>query len=506
MVRPLRLNKSTHATKENFKNIKMKNHHLPNMDPEEFRKYGKEVVDWIANYLKNPERYPVFPQIKPGDIKKQLPVSPPVAPESMNSILEDFNNIILPGITHWNHPGFHAYFSITGSAPGILGEMLSAALNVNGMLWRTSPSATELEEVVLDWLRQMLGLPPEFLGVITDTGSASNLIALAAAREALHKRIREEGLSGRTDIPRLRIYCSDQTHSSVEKAAIVLGVGHDGVRKISSDNEFKMDMTAFSAALEEDKRNGWLPFAVVATIGTTSSTSIDPVSAIADICQREKIWLHVDGAYGGMAALIPEMHNILDGCDRADSFVTNPHKWLFTPIDCSALYTRHVGILKQAFSLVPEYLKTSDGEVNNYMDWGVQLGRRFRSLKLWFVIRSFGVEGIISHLREHCRLARELASWIDADRDFERLASVPFSTVCFRYHPENISDEKRLEELNTQIMNSINSTGEVFLSHTKLHGKYTIRIAIGNLATTERHIIHLWDIVKQTALRLEMKG
>jgi len=472
------------------------------MNPEEFRKYGKEVVDWIADYLKNAEKYPVFSQVKPGDIKKQLPATPPALSEKMETILADFNKIIIPGITHWNHPGFHAYFSVTGSAPGILGEMLSAALNVNGMLWRTSPSATELEEVVLDWLRQMLGLLPEFRGVITDSGSASNLIAITAAREAIHKRIREEGLAGRADLARLRLYCSDQTHSSVEKAAIVIGVGQEGVRKISSDAKFRMDVKALVAALEEDKRNDWLPFAVVATVGTTSSTSIDPVPAIADICQREKIWLHIDAAYGGMAAIVPEMRNVLDGCNHADSFVTNPHKWLFTPIDCSALYTHHVDILKQAFSLVPEYLTTFEGNVNNYMDWGVQLGRRFRSLKLWFVIRSFGVEGIISRLREHCRLARMLASWIDVDKDYERLAPVPFSVVCFRYHPKGISDEGKLEQMNAQIIDRINATGKVFLSHTKLNGKYTIRCAIGNLATTEKHIALAWELVKQESAKL----
>lgn len=474
---------------------------LGGINPEEFRKYGKEVVDWIADYLKNTEKYPVFPNLKPGDIKKQLPAFPPASPESMNAILEDFNRIILPGITHWNHPQFHAYFSITGSAPGILGEMLSAALNINGMLWRTSPSATELEEVVLDWLRQMLGLPPEFRGVITDCGSASNLVALVAAREAMGKRIREEGLAGRTDISRLRLYCSDQTHSSVEKAAIVLGVGQNSVRKIPSDTEYKLNVKLLLEAIEEDKKNGWLPFAIVATVGTTSSTSVDPVPAIADICAKEKIWLHVDGAYAGMAAIVPEMRGTLNGCERADSFVTNPHKWLFTPIDCSALYTRHVATLKQAFSLVPEYLATTDGEVNNYMDWGVQLGRRFRALKLWFVIRSFGVEGIIDHLREHCRLARALASWIDADKDFERIAPVPFSVVCFRYHPKNIADEAELERLNARIVDRINATGEVFLSHTKLGGKYTIRVAIGNLSTTEKHIERLWELVKEQSAR-----
>ncbi|MCX6122739.1 MAG: pyridoxal-dependent decarboxylase [Ignavibacteriales bacterium] len=466
------------------------------MDPEEFRTIGKEVVDWIADYLKKPENYPVFPNIQPGDIKEQLPTVPPSSSEKMDVILQDFNKIIIPGITHWNHPGFHAYFSVTGSAPGILGEMLSAALNINGMLWRTSPSATELEEVTLDWLRQMLGLPAEFRGVITDCGSASNLIAIAAARESIHKRIREEGLAGRRDLPKLRLYCSDQTHSSVEKAAIVLGIGQEGVRKIPSDAEFKLNVKALAASIEEDRNNGWFPFAVVATVGTTSSTSIDPVPAIADICQKEKLWLHIDAAYGGMAGVIPEMRYLLDGCDRADSFVTNPHKWLFTPIDCSALYTRHVATLKQAFSLIPEYLTTSDDSVNNYMDWGVQLGRRFRALKLWFVIRSFGVNGIVGQLRKPCNLALEFASWIKADKDFELLAPVPLGVVCFRYHPHRISDETKLEHMNKKIIDQINSTGEAFLSHTKLHGKYTIRLAIGNPATTEQHLKRVWELIK----------
>ena len=469
------------------------------MDPEEFRKLGKEVVDWMADYLNNAEQYPVFSQVKPGDIKKLLPAAPPASAEKMETILADFHRIILPGITHWNHPGFLAYFANSASAHGILAEMLATALNVNGMLWRTSPSATELEEVVLDWFRQMLGLSSEFRGVIIDTASVSTLVALTAAREAVHKRVREQGLSGRADLPRLRLYCSEHTHSSIEKAAIILGAGQEGVRKISSDAEFKMSAQALAAAIEEDRKNGWLPFAVIATVGTTSTTSIDPVPAIADICQRENIWLHVDGAYGGSAAIMPEMRYILDGCSRADSFVTNPHKWLFTPMDCSVLFTRHVDTLKQAFSLVPEYLKTSDTDVNNYMDWGVQLGRRFRALKLWFIIRSFGVDGLASRLREHCRLARELASWIDADEAFERLAPVPFSVVCFRYHPNRISDEALLEQINANIIADVNASGEAFLSHTKLNGRYSIRIAIGNIATTGKHIHRAWELVQAGA-------
>ena len=473
------------------------------LDPEQFRAYGKQVIDWIADYLANAERYPVLAQVKPGDVKSRLASSPPSAPEPMDAVLADFERVIMPGITHWNHPGFFAYFSISGSAPGILGELLTAALNVNGMLWRTSPAATELEEVVMDWLRQMIGLPPEFEGVIMDTASVSTLVAIAAAREALDRRVREEGLAGRSDLPRLRMYCSEQAHSSVEKAGIVLGIGRAGVCQIPVDAEFRMKPDALASAIDEDRRAGWLPFCVVATVGTTSTTSIDPLPAIADVCAREKVWLHVDGAYGGIAAIVPEMRHVLDGCDRADSIVVNPHKWMFTPIDCSAFYTRHADILKRAFSLVPEYLRTVQGDagaVKNYMDYGVQLGRRFRALKLWFVIRAYGVEGLASYLREHCRLAREFAAWVDADPDFERLAPVPFSTVCFRYRPAGIDSEPELERLNTRLVDAVNATGDVFLSHTKLGERYTIRLAIGNERTQARHVARAWQLLKQWAV------
>ena len=472
------------------------------LDPEQFRVYGKQVIDWIADYLANAERYPVLSPVSPGDVKRQLPGEPPRAPESMDAMLADFDRVILPGVTHWNHPGFFGYFAITGSAPGILGELLSAALNINGMLWRTSPAATELEEVVMDWLRQMLGLPAACEGVITDTASVSTLIAAAAAREALGRRVREEGLAGRADLPRLRLYCSEQAHSSVEKAGIVLGLGQAGVRKIPVDGEFRMRPDALAAAVDEDRRAGWLPFCVVATVGTTSTTSIDPVPAIADVCDRERLWLHVDGAYGGMAAIAPEMRYVLDGCDRVDSIVVNPHKWLFTPFDCSAFYTRRVDMLKRAFSLVPEYLRSADGDVKNYMDYGIQLGRRFRALKLWFVIRSYGVEGLAARIREHCRLAREFAAWIDEHPDFERLAPVPFSAVCFRYRPRGVDDEAELERLNGKLLDAVNAAGRVFLSHTKLAGRYTIRLAIGNAATGERHVAQAWEALKEQAARL----
>lgn len=479
---------------------------LGDMTPEAFRRYGYRVVDWIAEYMAKVGEYPVLAQVAPGEIRRQLPETPPAQGESLEQALADFEHTILPGITHWNHPAFFAYFAITGSGPGILGEMLSAALNVNGMLWRTSPALTELEELVLDWLRQMLGLPPGWLGMITDTASISSLYAIAAAREAVPGlRVREEGLAGRPDVPRLRLYCSEQAHSSIEKAAITLGLGLAGVRKIPTDTEFRMDAAALAAAIAEDRRTGWQPFCVVATVGTTSTTSVDPVPEIAAICRQEGLWLHVDGAYAGMAAILPEMRHILAGCDQADSFVVNPHKWLFTPIDCSAFYCRRPHVLKRAFSLVPEYLRTAEGEaevVHNLMDYGVQLGRRFRALKLWFVIRAFGQEGLAARIREHIRLAQQFAAWVDTSPDFERLAPTPFSTVCFRFHPQGLSDEAELNRLNEALLEAVNATGEMYISHTKLNGRYTLRLAIGNLRTTEAHVARAWELLQREAARL----
>ena len=473
--------------------------HTNRMDPEEFRRYGKQLVDWIADYLQHAERYPVLSQVRPGDIKKQLPPGPPSQGQSMEQIFRDFESIVLPGITHWNHPSFFAYFSISGSPPGILAELLSAALNVNGMLWKTSPAATELEEVVLDWLRQMLGLPADFEGVITDTASVSSLLAIAAAREALHQRIREEGMSGRSDLPRLRLYCSEHAHSSIEKGAITVGIGQTGVRKIPVDQEFRLRPDLLRDAIREDRAAGYLPFCAVATVGTTSTTSIDPVPEIAEICASEGLWLHVDGAYGGVAAIVPNRQNILRGCDRADSIVVNPHKWLMTPIDCSAFYVRKPEILRQAFSLVPEYLRTSEEDVKNYMDYGVQLGRRFRALKLWFVIRSYGVEGLRNHITEGCRLAQKFSDWVDEHPAFERLAPVPFSVVCFRYRPPGHLDESALQRLNERLLEAVNATGEVFLSHTKLGDRYTLRLAVGNQATQERHVARAWELLTSEA-------
>lgn len=480
------------------------------MDVEAFRRYGHQAIDWIADYLAHIDEYPVLSRVTPGEITACLPQSPPEEPEPMARILADLDSVIMPGITHWNHPAFLAYFGITGSGPGILGELLSAALNVNGMLWKTSPAATELEEVTLDWLRQMLGLPPTFHGVIMDTASMASLVAIAAARERVPGlRVRQEGLSGRPDAPRLRLYTSEQAHSSIEKGAITLGIGQQGVCKVPVDEAFRLNPQALAHAIEEDRAEGWQPFCVVATVGTTSTTSIDPLTEIAEICQRHDLWLHVDGAYGGMAALVPEFSHVLGGAERADSLVVNPHKWLFTPIDCSAFYVRRPDILRQTFSLVPEYLRTSEEAVTNYMDWGVQLGRRFRALKLWMVIRYFGHRGLAARIREHIRLGQQLARWIDDHPDFERMAPTPFSTVCFCARPRRLAEDNSpesqayLDELNAALLEAVNATGLAYLSHTKLRGRYTLRVAIGNLRTTEAHVRRAWELIQEQMARLE---
>ncbi len=477
---------------------------LGDMDAAAFRRHGHAVIEWIADYLDGVEELPVLAQVEPGDIRDALPTSPPVDPEPFEQALTDLDDILLPGITHWNHPAFHAYFAITGSGPGILGEALIAALNVNGMLWRTSPSATELEEVVVDWLRQLLGLPPVFRGIICDTASMSTLIALAGAREAADLDVRDRGLAGRADLPLLRVYTSEQAHSSVEKAAITLGLGRDGVRLIATDADYRMDPDALVAAIEEDIRFGYQPLAIVPTVGTTSTTSIDPVAAIADIRDRfsgelgHRIWLHVDGAYGGLVAICEELRWVLDGVDRADSFVTNPHKWLFTPIDCSVLFVRDPATLTQAFSLVPEYLTTDDDGVTDYMDWGVQLGRRFRSLKLWLVMRYFGTSGLAARIREHIAQAQRIVAWVEDHPDLELVAPAPMSTVCFRavadwapvpdtFDGSTDADPRDAahDALNRALLARINASGEAYLSHTVLDGTYVLRLATGSLRTTD---------------------
>ncbi|HEY4426308.1 MAG TPA: pyridoxal-dependent decarboxylase [Pyrinomonadaceae bacterium] len=467
---------------------------LGDMDKEEFRRVGHELIDWIADYFDNIDELPVLAAIEPGDLKAKLPTSAPVQGESMEAIVADLDRLIVPALTHWSHPSFFAYFATSTSAPGIFGELLSAAFDNKAMLWRTSPASTELEEVVLDWLRQMMGLDPGMLGIIYDTASVSSLHAIAAAREGVEKRIREEGMSGRPDLPLLRVYVSEQSHSSIEKAVITLGLGQRGMRKIPTDSEFRMDARALAAAVEEDKRNGYLPFCVVATVGTTSTSSIDPVPEIVPICEEHALWLHVDAAYAGSAAVVPELRHILAGCERADSLVTNPHKWLFTPFDLSVLYCRHMDLLKRAFSLVPEYLRTPEQEkVRSGSDYGIQLGRRFRALKLWMVMRYFGQEGLAARIREHCRLARLFASWVDESTDWELMAPVPLGLVCFRAS-QGAADP---DSFNESIMHGVNASGRALLSHTRLNDKLTLRLSIGNIRTTEQHVRNVWELLNE---------
>jgi len=473
------------------------------MDADEFRQSAHALADWIADYLEHAERYPVLARVTPGSIAASLPASAPEDPEPFSAIMADFERVLLPGLTHWNHPGFLAYFAITGSAPGVLAEFLSAALNQQAMLWRTSPAATELEAVSLGWLRQLIGLPAAFEGVIYDTASIATMHALVAAREAHVAGVRAKGLAGRADVPRLRVYCSDQTHSSIDKAVMAIGLGHESLRKIESDDEYRMRADRLREAIASDRAAGWLPIAVVATVGTTSTTSIDPVPAIAAICEAEGLWLHVDAAYGGVAAMLGSHARVLDGAERADSLVVNPHKWLFTPFDLSAFYCRRMDVLRAAFSLTPEYLRTNDPpEARNLMDTGVQLGRRFRALKLWMILRSFGAKQLRTHLASHMELAQALAARIDADPDFERLAPVPFSVVCFRSRPagRDIPDAV-LDAVNERVIDAVNATGEVFLSHTRLKGRLALRIAIGHLRTSARHVDRAWDLVREYAAR-----
>ena len=472
---------------------------------DELISQGRAILEWIADYLDHPERYPVLSRARPGEIMHALPARPPRSPEPLADIVRDFETTIVPGITHWNHPAFFGYFATSSSVPGILAEMLTATLDVKAMLWKTSPAATELEQLVTDWLRQMLGLGDGWFGMTTDTASISSMLALAAAREARPElEIRERGMTGRTDLPRLRVYASSHAHSSIDKAALALGLGLENVVHVDADEEFRMRPDALAGAIAADRAMGFLPIACVATVGTTSTSSIDPVPAIAEICRREQVWLHVDGAYGGMLAIVPEYRSVLAGADQADSLVVNPHKWLFTPFDCSAFFVKRPDVLKRAFSLVPEYLVTREqDEVVNYMDYGVQLGRRFRALKLWMVIRAFGVDGLVERLREHCALARELASSIEASEDWELMAPVPFSLVCFRYAPLGTSEVER-NRLNESIMHAVNATGDVFLSHTRLHDRFTLRVAIGNLRTDERHVALVWDRLQSCAASLSV--
>jgi aromatic-L-amino-acid/L-tryptophan decarboxylase len=460
---------------------------LRTMPPEEFRRAAYQHADWIADYFSRIRDRPVLPAIQPGDFTASLPQSAPEHGEPISDIFRDFQNTIVPATTLWNHPRFFAFFSVSSTPPSVLAEFLIAALNVNGMLWKSSPSATELEQVTLSWLRQWLGLPDNLFGIIYDTASIGVMQAIGAAREWADPDCRTKGMR-----PGLTVYVSEHTHSSAEKAAMTLGFGRENVRKIPVDSQFRMRPDLLEEAIAADIAAGKRPCCIVASVGSTSTTAIDPVPRIAEIAERYHVWLHVDAAYGGPAAVVPEMRHILDGAERAYSLIVNPHKWLYVSIDSSVLYTRFPEVLRRASSLSAEYLRTSeDDRVVNYMDYGVQLGRRFRSLKLWYVFRYYGRQGIIAMLRESLRLAQVLRSLVEAEPDFELSAPVPLSLVCFRHRGGN--------EFNQRLLAEINASGKAFLSHTVLNGYFVLRCAIGNFQTTEQDVRETWDLIRATA-------
>jgi aromatic-L-amino-acid decarboxylase len=464
----------------------------------EFRSHAHELVDWMADYLEYIEQRPVKPAVAPGDILRKLPSLPPVDPEDFHRIFGDFTDIILPGMTHWQHPSFFAYFPANSSPPSILAEMLTATMGAQCMSWATSPAATELEERVMEWLRGMIGLPDTFTGVIEDTASTATLCALLSARErASAYRINADGFPAGG---RFTVYCSTEAHSSIEKGVKIAGLGKSSLRTIPVDATYAMNVDALERAIAADLKEGCTPLCVVAAIGTTGSTAIDPLRPIAEICRKHNLWLHVDAAYAGTALLLPEMRWMIDGIELVDSFVFNPHKWMFTNFDCSAYFVADQEALVKTFEILPEYLKTAEGtRVRNYRDWGIQLGRRFRALKLWFVIRTYGVSGLQEMVRTHIELARSFAENVRETADFEILAPVPLATVCFRYHPGGIDDESRLNSLNTALMDRLNAGGRLYLTHTKLGGRVALRLVVGQTQVAQRHVAEAWSLITSTA-------
>ncbi|NIM10444.1 MAG: aspartate aminotransferase family protein [Candidatus Aminicenantes bacterium] len=471
------------------------------MDINEFRKRGHELVDWMADYFENIEQYPVKSGVAPKDIIRQLPESPPEKGESFNVIFNDFQEIIIPGMTHWQHPSYFAYFNANNSYPSVLAEMLTATMGAQCMIWQTSPAAAELEERVMQWTAELIGLPKEWDGVIQETASAATLVSLLSAREKYSDY--EVNRGGFYNRQKFTVYCSTETHSSIEKAVKIIGLGKENLRKIEVGDEFAMIPERLEEAVIRDREQGFIPLAVVATFGTTGSTAIDPLEPIADICREYNIWLHVDAAYAGTALVLPEKRHLIKGIEKVDTFVFNPHKWMFTNFDCSAYFVKDKEPLIRSLEILPEYLKTKEGSrVNNYRDWGIQLGRRFRALKLWFVIRTFGASGIREKVRNHIQWAQELVQEIEASEDFELLAPVPFATICFRYKPKGVSDRDELNRLNQQLMETLNDSGKMYLTHTKLKGIYTLRLVIGQTNQEKRHVDQAWKRIKATAANL----
>ena len=484
---------------------------LTDLDPAAFRRLLHEVADLMADYAESLPGRPVLPPVEPGSIAPLFPTSPPEEPEAFATILDDYRRLVEPHATAWNHPGFMAYFPTSSSAAGVVGELLMASLAQNTFLWRTSPIGTELETVVVSWLRQALGLPDAFDGLFTDTASIGSLIGLAAAREAAGLDAAKLGLSGRPEVGQPRVYASAEAHSSIDKACMILGLGRDALVHIPTDDEYRMGIDSLEAAIAEDLAAGRRPIAIVATIGTTASTSADPIGKIAQVARRHDLWLHVDAAYAGVVALLPERRAEFAGWELADSIVVNAHKWLFTPFDASLFLGRRMAEVRAAFSLVPEYLRTLDrsAPVRDVSEYTPQLGRRFRALKVWVVLRWFGLAGLRRRIAHHLAQAQELASWVDADPDFERLAPVPFSVVCLRWRPGSLADRAEepeiatlLDNRNQALLDAVNRTGEVLLSHARLNGRFTIRVAFGNLRTEERHQRRVWELLRREAAKI----
>ena len=474
------------------------------MNKGDFRKRAHQMVDWMSDYLEQVDNYPVMSQVKPGDIKAQLPNLPPTTAESFEQIIADVDKVIMPGITHWGSSNFFAYFPASKSEASILAEMMMASLGTQGMLWLTSPAATELEEQMMQWLRQMMGLPEYMQGVIQDTASSATLAAILSAREkASNWAINERGF---TTQEKFVVYSSNQVHSSIDKAVKIAGIGIENLRRIPTDENFAMIPNALKAQIEKDKREGFQPLCVVSALGTTSSTALDPIDAIGSICEAYGIWHHVDAAYAGAALLLPECRYMAIGMEKADSFVFNPHKWMFVNFDCSVYFVKDAQTLKRTFSVNPEYLRTSnDDEVTNYRDWHIQLGRRFRALKLWFVIRSYGVEGLQEKLRSHIAMGQWLKTEIENHPQFELMAPVPLNLVCFRFLPPQCTNADEINQFNEHLLNALNATGKIFITHTKLNGMYTLRLVPGNFHVSLAHVQRAWELIKKTAISLQKK-
>jgi aromatic-L-amino-acid decarboxylase len=474
---------------------------LGDLDPEALRAHLHRVADWVADYRAGIESRRIVTAVRPGEVTAGTSLSMPPRPAPMEQILDDLDTVVMPGIVHWGHPAFLGYFGSTSNGPALLGEIVAAALNVSAMTWKTSPAATELETVVLGWIREMIALPATFTGVVYDTASVAVLHALAAAREAAGADVRARGLAGRTDLPAFRAYASDQAHSSLEKAMVLLGLGESNVVRVPSDAEFRMDVGALRAAMDEDVRRGHRPMAVVATVGTTSSASVDAVAQVAAVCRDHGAWLHVDAAYGGALAVLPEGRWAMAGAELADSVVVNPHKWLFVPLDFSALYVRRPELLRAVFALTPEYLRgDASPAAVNYMDYGIQLGRRFRALKAWMAFRAFGRSGVESRVREHCRLAALLASWVEAEPNAMLAAPQQMGLVCIRFAPAGVAADA-LDAFHERLVERVNASGDAYLTHTRLGGRACVRVGLGNVLTTERHLAHVWDRMRDEVAR-----